>query len=174
MSAGDHLSEQQFFHGTAADVHPGDVIHPGSELGITNYPQLQHYKYRNTQVWTTPKESAAWHYAQHAEDRSFDEDSYGHKGLGGEVGRAKVVEVEPLQPATKARRLMRSDPPEHRMSSARVKRVIDIPPGEQGHLPISKSWDNWRNQWHPRDWSLYDRQPSEEPPKVHPRQGKLF
>lgn len=44
MSAGDHVSPQQFYHSTDAGLKPGDVIEPGHKIENPNRPSSDDFK----------------------------------------------------------------------------------------------------------------------------------
>lgn len=109
MAAEEHLS-MQFFHGTTADLKPGDVIHPSSVTGKDNHPTLAGW--RKQHAWVTDSEEGAWRYA----DLKLE-------------GRKTAYEVEPMGPVKQRRRLDQTTPGrEYSTPAARVKRRIDIPP----------------------------------------------
>jgi 8-oxo-dGTP pyrophosphatase MutT (NUDIX family)/GNAT superfamily N-acetyltransferase len=187
-----------FFHGTTEDLQPGDVLHPGNEMGLKTHPQL--HKWRGDHVWATPEEAGAWGYSEQAETSRGSHHVYGP--TVGDRPRPRVYEVEPMGPVQKRRRLSPFDPEEYTMPSARVLRSIDIPhpevplptqgkpsgEGMQGRLPGEKSWENWKTlepdaadlseHWelsrrrHPEAWAAGDK---EEPaPETDEHQQKLF
>jgi 8-oxo-dGTP pyrophosphatase MutT (NUDIX family)/GNAT superfamily N-acetyltransferase len=187
-----------FFHGTTEELQPGDVLHPGNEMGLKTHPQL--HKWRGDHVWATPEEAGAWGYSEQAETSRGTHHVYGP--TVGDRPRPRVYEVEPMGPVQKRRRLSPFDPEEYTMPSARVLRSIDIPHpevplptqgkpsggGMQGRLPGEKSWENWKTlepdaadlseHWelsrrrHPEAWAAGDK---EEPaPETDEHQQKLF
>ena len=78
MSASDHLSPKQFFHGTIETLNPGDIIKP---------------RYKNGTAWATSDLNYA---LQHTQKRVTD--GYGIND-GGEypVHHGNVYEVEPAE-----------------------------------------------------------------------------
>lgn len=150
------LSPQQFFHGTDADLQPGDTVVPGNTIGKSNFTSLA--AHRSDSVWTTPDEHGAWWYANHAAGSHWPDT----------MPRSRVYEVEPTGTPEKRRRLSQIDPVEYTTNSARVKREIDIPPPDmtrhesgQGELPLKASWENYRAPYpfktHNEMWNWSER-----------------
>lgn len=55
------LNPEQFFHGTTAELYPGDRIEPTSVTGeYPTFPNMSDSRY----AYATRSESDAWHYAE--------------------------------------------------------------------------------------------------------------
>lgn len=101
MAAEDHLSPR-LFHGTAAQLQPGDLIHP-NHLGNAGHNQ-EHPEHSDF-VWTTNRVRDADWYARHRSGAPTNSP----KG----AGKGHVYEVEPtglhnaadlpLEPGSKSR-----------------------------------------------------------------------
>ena len=55
MAATDELSLQRFYHGTRADLKPGDLIEPGGPLDLGGQDRVTNYVYL-----TGTLDAAAW------------------------------------------------------------------------------------------------------------------
>lgn len=88
MSAQDNLNGQQFYHGTAADLRPGSLIHPAAKIGRpVNFPGYE----SKDHAYATPSQSHAGEYAQLALDWAYNR-RQGH-------GKSRrVYEVQPTGP----------------------------------------------------------------------------
>jgi rifampin ADP-ribosyltransferase len=80
MSAQDNLNHHQFYHGTSAELNPGDVVEPGHAETTFNYDRPPKH------VYFTKHLAKAWNYAD------FRASSKG--------GNASVYEVEPIGAGT--------------------------------------------------------------------------
>jgi hypothetical protein len=56
MTASDHLQPGQFFHGTASELRPGDMLDPSQELGA---------KRGQGRVYATTDRQAALNYGEY-------------------------------------------------------------------------------------------------------------
>lgn len=81
MAANDHLSPQQFFHGTSQEFQPGDLVDPKREIGVR--------RGQKSYAFMTANSDAAKNYGQYKADadRMRDLDRTGH-----------AYEVEPTGP----------------------------------------------------------------------------
>lgn len=65
MAAEDHLSDQQFFHGTDASLKEGDLIHPGhlpeDEGWSADYPEENHRDF----AWAAEDSHVAHGFGRH-------------------------------------------------------------------------------------------------------------
>jgi hypothetical protein len=83
MAATDHLSPEQFFHGTVAELRPGSYIRPAAEIGgRTNFPGYDSAGH----AYATPSLHKAGEYAQLAQDWAYN---------GNRRASRRVYEVEP-------------------------------------------------------------------------------
>lgn len=58
MPASEHLNDTQFFHGTYEKLQVGDVLIPGAERGVQNFPPAGNNTY--VHMVTTPWNAAHW------------------------------------------------------------------------------------------------------------------
>lgn len=146
------------FHGSRADLKPGDIITPGA--GAPNYPAHYRKKAHSTESSMTfmdTSESKAWQYAHTAK--------LGDK----KTSRPTVYEVEPVGELRHGSESMdKYNTGERAARAARVTRRIDISPPEVHHKAFARPKDqptavqgtlpgaNWEH-WHTSDH--YDRGP---------------
>lgn len=91
MSASDHLSPQQFYHGTDADLSTGAVLRPASELYPGEKPT--HHLWDRVSVTTDPEEATNYGsrvYKVDVHDSPVLDPEYARSKIGFHVSRATI------------------------------------------------------------------------------------
>lgn len=149
MTATDHLSGKQFFHGSSAAIPVGGTLVPGAQIGKRNYPSLRTVGNRvsNSKVFTTTDENTAWDFADSGAKSN-------NPGI-----RQRVYVARPSEDARPG--LNHNEHPrwngytggrenlkEYVSSTAEVADRIDIKPGHQGTFPLNWHQFTPKNRWH--------------------------
>ena len=108
MPADEHLSSEQFFHGTAAELEEGDVIKPN--FGRATFE----HEYSREHVYLTPHLGRAKGYAESAN----------YNAGGRDPSKAHVYEVEPLGPIEVDPEYAHLESKDYRTTKARVIKKV--------------------------------------------------
>lgn len=132
----------KFFHGTNAEIRPGEFIQSAASLGIRTRhgaEEVPGEEWRAHRAYASTNETNAWHYAtQHF----LNKDGRNDELFGTPGGRMRVYEVEPVGDIAKGSEHTESHP-EYTAAAWRVKHENLAPPGRQTTFP-QLNWNQFK------------------------------